>query len=273
MLDIDGRAQPLQEGLYRFTATAGLIDLDGLSLDGNANGSGGDDYETTFSVAADSGVSIESPSNGSIAAADVLDLVESPASSGYIRGFGLGAIQVAGDVDYWTFDALAGDRIAIAVDTPSSGMNPFVYLRNSADGTLTSNDNSGPDNDAFISYFTVTSSGSYSARVSSQSNTTGHYELRVDMARGINIESDGAYANDSVAGADPLELTTGTPGQVVGLVTGTIMASQGRECRRGLFLAGAARFGQHNRPEHDTARPQYGRRSCASGRQQWHGRR
>ncbi len=228
VLDIDSRVQPLQPGQYRFTATAGLVDLDAQPLDGDGNGIGGDEFVTTFTVSAGSGQSIESPSNDSLGVADPLDLVESPVGSGYTRGIGLGAIQVAGDIDYWTFDALAGDRVAISVDTPNSNMNPYLELRNSADGVLSSDDNSGPDNDAFISYYTVTSSGSFNARISSQSSTTGHYELRVDLVRGTHqLESDSQYANDSIAGADLLTFSQTGLGLVAGTVSGTIMAPEG----------------------------------------------
>ena len=238
VLDIDARAQVLQPGLYRFTATADLVDLEGNPLDGNDDGVSGDDYVTTFTVAAAPGDSIETPSNDSGAAADPLDMVESPPSSGYVRGFGLGSIQAAADVDYWSFDALAGDRIAIAVDTPDSNLNPLVQLRNSADGTLTSNENGGPDGDALISFFTVTSSGSYTARVTSQSDTVGDYQLRVDVARGIDIESDAGYANDTVGGADRLNLSTAAPGQVAGTVAGTVMADEGSESDEDYFALG-----------------------------------
>ncbi len=238
ILDIDSRVQPLQLGQYRFTATAGLVDLDAQPLDGNGDSIGGDDFVTTFTVTTGGGQSIESPSNNSLELADSLDLVESPVGSGYTRGIGLGAIQAAGDIDYWTFDAFAGDRIAISVNTPDSNMNPYLELRNSADGVLASDDNSGPDNDAFISYYTVTSSGSFNARITSQSNTTGHYELRVDVARGIDLESDGQYANDSISGADSLNLSLGAPGQVLGVVNGTIMATEGSNPDEDYFSLG-----------------------------------
>jgi hypothetical protein len=118
-----------------------------------------------------------------------------------LRGIGLGSIQTGSDVDYWWFEAFAGDRVAIAVETPDNGMNPYVELRNSADGVLDSDDNDGANNDPLISYYTIASSGRYNVRVRSQSNSTGHYEVRVDQVRGTTqLESDAQYANALWAG-------------------------------------------------------------------------
>ena len=89
---------------------------------GDADGTGGDDFVTTFTVAAAGGESIESPSNNSLGAADPLDMFESPSGSGYTRGIGLGAVQVAGDVDYWSFDALAGDRVFVGIGRGDSAL-------------------------------------------------------------------------------------------------------------------------------------------------------
>ena len=84
----------------------------------------------------------------------------------------------------------------IAVATPHSTLDSYVELRNSADGTLAADSSSGPGSDAFISHFVIDISGNYFARVRSQSGSTGTgtYQLRVDLAREINHESDASYA-------------------------------------------------------------------------------
>ncbi|MBN2291620.1 MAG: pre-peptidase C-terminal domain-containing protein, partial [Pirellulales bacterium] len=197
---------PLQPGYYRFTADASLLTgTDGSPLDGNGDGTGGDDFVTTFHVATDPGTTIESHDNDARETADRLDMIENPSSSGHHVGFGLGYVDRTEDtVDYWWFEALAGDKIAIAVDTPQSSMNSYVELRDSDGGLHAQDWNNGPDTDAFISYYTITTPGRYFASVSSESGE-GLYDLRVEVVRGdLQLETDAEYANDSIAGADRL---------------------------------------------------------------------
>lgn len=152
----------------------------------------------------------------------------------------------SGDVDYFSFEALAGDILSISVDTPNSDLNPSVSLCNSGDGELASNNDSGPDADAFISHYTITSSGKYYARVSKgnySSDTPGAYELRVDVARNINLESDAQYANDTIAGADRLAMSVGAPQHLVADVAGAIMADEGAQTDDDLFSLGTFNTG------------------------------
>jgi hypothetical protein len=117
--------QALQVGQYRFTAFAGsLNDLEGNPLDGDGDGTGGDDYLHTFQVSVPPGTVIESTSNGSLAAATALPLGEDPAGGGYFVGRGLGSIRPSTDEDWWSFEALAGDVVSVSVDTPGSGLSP-----------------------------------------------------------------------------------------------------------------------------------------------------
>jgi hypothetical protein len=178
---------PLQVGQYRFTAFASALkDLDGNALDGDGDETGGDDYVRTFGISTASGFVLESTNNDTLVTATALPLVEDPGGSGYWVGHGLGSIQPSSDVDYWSFEALAGDVVSIAMDTPASGLNAYMELRNAADGNLVSADNEGPETDAFISHYTIVSSGTYYVRAwSPWAGTTGSYELRVDVARGI----------------------------------------------------------------------------------------
>jgi hypothetical protein len=85
-------------------------------------------------------------------------------------------------------------------------------------GTMTA----GPDTDGFISAFTITSSGTYYALVGS-SGGTGSYQARVDLVRGLQIESDQDYANDAIAGANTLRKTAAAA-QARARIAGTIMA-------------------------------------------------
>lgn len=89
--------------------------------------------------------------NGTRLTAGELVLTEDPANSGLLLACGAETISPANandtwsDPDYWRFEALAGDHVAMHVDTPNSDLNPCVELRNGADGVLASDDNAGPD--------------------------------------------------------------------------------------------------------------------------------
>ena len=69
------------------------------------------------------------------------------------------SIDNASEVDSWSFDALAGDVVSISVETPTGALDPYVEMRNSANGLLASDEDSGPGADASITTFTMTSSG------------------------------------------------------------------------------------------------------------------
>ncbi|MDB6032593.1 MAG: hypothetical protein JWM16_2931, partial [Verrucomicrobiales bacterium] len=132
------------------------------------------------------------------------------------------SIDSASEVDAWSFDALAGDVISISVDAPSGSLDPYVELRNSANGLLASDEDSGPGSDALISKFTMASSGTYSVRVLGRSSTTGGYHLRVDIGRSVQLEQDANYSNDTISGANLLAKTASGV-QAKASVAGTIM--------------------------------------------------
>ena len=83
---------PLQPGSYRFTAfAAGLLDRFGNPLDGNADGTGGDNLVRLFSVVIPAGTVLENRSNDSIPTATPLPLLEDPAGSGlFTSSIGVG---------------------------------------------------------------------------------------------------------------------------------------------------------------------------------------
>ena len=237
---------PLPSGHYRFTANTTLTDVVGNALDGNGDGVGGDPYQQEFTVALPPGLTLESGNNDTLATATTLPLAEDPAGSGLFTGRGLGRQDPAGsawsDPDYWRFEALAGDVVSISVDTPESNLNPYVELHNAADQYLIGDDNAGPDNDAFISHYIIPSSGSYYVKVGNYSATPGSYELRVDLARGMQLESDACYSNDSIAGANALTMSAaGTQQQAT--VAGTVMAPEGSNTDEDYFALGALNVG------------------------------
>ncbi|HUU96390.1 MAG TPA: CARDB domain-containing protein, partial [Phycisphaerae bacterium] len=82
--------------------------------------------------------------------------------------------------------------------------------------------------DAFISRFEITSSGKYYVRVwfnGWQGSSTGAYLLRVDLARGIQLEKDGSYVNDTTSTANLVTLQpSGTCRTAI--FSGTIMSPE-----------------------------------------------
>ncbi|HUR47612.1 MAG TPA: pre-peptidase C-terminal domain-containing protein, partial [Candidatus Saccharimonadales bacterium] len=132
------------------------------------------------------------------------------------------SIASAAEVDSWSFDALAGDVISITVDTPVGALDPYVELRNSANGLLASDDDSGPGSDSLISNYIMTSSGTYFVKVGGKSSTTGGYQLRVEIGRNVQLENDQNYSNDTIGGAN-LVRKTANGIQAKSSVAGTIM--------------------------------------------------
>lgn len=90
--------------------------------------------------------------------------------------------------------------VSLTVATPGSTLNTYVELHNAADSNLVSDSDSGPDNDAFISHYTIPGSGSYYVKVENYSSTPGNYELHVDLTRSIQ------------QGPTPTTATTPPPG-------------------------------------------------------------
>jgi len=231
------QAGPLASGDYRFTADSLLTDRAGNRLDGNADGTGGDAYRQTFTLDLPAQFVLESPDNNDRASATPLPLNEDPSASGFHIGLGLGSIDPATDEDWWSLDLLAGDRLAMAADTPHSGLNPALYLYDASGGYITSNAYSGPDHDAYISHYVTASAGTYYVQVTYYGGSLGAYQLRVETARGIDLESDLEYHNDSIANADPITL------REVGIhrlatVAGTIMSPQGSNADEDRFALG-----------------------------------
>ena len=268
---------PMDEGHYRLTVTSSLTDMVGNQLDGDGDGVGGDAYMRTFFVDLPDGFVLEGHRNDSLATATALTLEEDPVNSGlfFTHTRGIGSIDPAvyqdrwNESDYWRFEALAGDRVAVSVDTPNSSLNPYVAFYNTSGSQLSTDDDGGPDSDAYISYYTIPSSGTYYVRVGhySYSSTVGTYQLRLDVARGIQLESDADYANDGVSGADLLTLTSAGIHRTA-TVVGLIMSSEGDDSRQGLLCAGSAECRERSGVECAVAVEQYRASSVDRGGQQ-----
>ncbi|HUT09137.1 MAG TPA: C-type lectin domain-containing protein, partial [Thermoguttaceae bacterium] len=187
--------------------------------------------------------------NNTRVAATPLPLTQDPAGSGFFLGFGAGQQDPAtsdaySDPDYWRFEALAGDIVSIAVETPDSGVYPYVQLRDAGESVLASDYWRGPDDDAFISAYTIPVSGTYYAYVFHRSGCpyAGSYQLRVDLARGIQMEYDPEYANDSRGSANLLALKAAA-NHLTATVAGNVMANQGATIDYDYFWWGTVNAG------------------------------
>ena len=228
------RDGPLGTGHYRLTVNDTITDRLGNALDGNGDEAAGAPYHYEFDVLLSDAFVFEGRGNTTRASAAELVLTEDPAGSGLFLGRGLGSQYPVAyydywtDTDYWRFEALAGDKVAIAVDTPASGLDPYVELRDASDSNVASDNDGGPGADDYISYYTIPSDGTYYVRVGDYyyNTTAGSYEVRVELARGIQLETDRSYNNNSFANADVLTLEHGDVGHLLATVAGTVMAPE-----------------------------------------------
>ena len=190
---------PLQPGHYRFQTLARLTGRAGNSVT---------PFTRDFFIANLAASRLENDTgNDTLPGATPLPMTETPAGSGFFTSLGVGSIATPSDVDYWRFDAEAGDHITVVVE--ADGSDPTVQLRNAADSNLATN----PQD------FTIPSPGTYYLRVSNGSSV--HYQMRVDQARGPQLEVE---ANNAQAQATLLNLS-GTGGTAQARVAGAIPAS------------------------------------------------
>ncbi len=165
---------------------------------------------------------------------------EAPANSGYLAAFASGNID-AGNSDYFTFTALAGDRIVVAAEADNSSLDPEIVLRNSAGGELRSDRDSGAGSDSLTQVYTVPTSGRFYIEVLGDTDTTsGGYQFRVDIARGINLEWDQNYRNDSLNNANSLDFAQ-TGALKTASVAGTVMATESTNTDQDVFNLGFMR--------------------------------
>ena len=208
---------PLQPGAYRFTArAAGLLDRFGNPLDGDGDGTGGDDLVRTFAVAIPAGQVLESRSNDSIPAATPLPLAEDPAGSGFLTSLiAVGALDPANDNDYWSFAARQGDRLVVDAERTSGGISPRFYVYNAAGQILVNGDSYGsfgsPSKSTAAAY-AIPADGTYYVRMGNQGGT-GSYQFRVDLGRSVQLEPyDFGQANNSTGVASALAYAAGRRG-------------------------------------------------------------
>src|SRR5205085_236670 len=184
----------------------------------------------------------ESRSNDSIPTATALPMAEDPPGSGFwTSAIALGTIDPAGDNDYWSFAAKAGDKLSFDLEH-TGGDGPQVIISNAAGGTIWASTSGG------YSWFgtpskttppreglTIPADGTYYLRILNWPGYGGtwSYQARVDLGRGLQLEiGDWNFENGSVGGAVGLPFSPGAAGHQVGSVGGSLYTQDGLDYYR-----------------------------------------
>src|SRR5262249_32298185 len=114
---------PLQAGHYRFQTLPGLTDRPGNPVTAFT--------QEIFVANPQAGRIENNTGNDTLPGATPLPMSETPAGSGFLTALGVGSLATGNDVDYWRFDAEAGDHVTVAVE--SDGSIPTIQLRNASD--------------------------------------------------------------------------------------------------------------------------------------------
>ena len=198
-----------------------------------------------------------------IGTAALLPFVDNPAGTGLRLASVNDHLNQTSDVNYWAFDALAGDTITIRVDSVGGTADTWVELRNSADGVLASNNNGGPNNDDMISTYAVPTSGRMYVRLGAYSGS-GDYQLASTGARrdGAGVGYGLCERFDRGGVADAVEFVGDEPD---GAHRGGGDGAAGVERRRGHVLHRVPEGGYAGQPGADAADDQHARRAGAAG--------
>ncbi|MCA9188365.1 MAG: PPC domain-containing protein, partial [Planctomycetales bacterium] len=237
-------------GNHRLRLNPSITDAAGNSLDGDGNGAGGDAFERIFTVTLPDGTAgaYENHNNATLASATPLTVATDPVGTGIHRVVGLGSQSVAdsnvwADEDWWSFVADAGDQAVISLNAQGTGINAYIELYNPSGNFVTSDDNGGPGSDSLISGYVIPTSGVYYVRVGNWNAATGNYKLVVDLARGVAVETDAQYHNDTLSNADPVSFPSRNDATRVGSIAGIIQGTEGTNLDEDLFQLGVLNTG------------------------------
>ncbi|WP_205679110.1 pre-peptidase C-terminal domain-containing protein, partial [Aquisphaera insulae] len=202
----------LAPGSYRFRA-GGLTDRAGRPLPA---------FQRAFSVAdPPSPGRLERPGNETRPGASPLSVIEAASGSGVFSAYGLGVLTDA-DVDYWSFDAEAGDRVSIQLEVTSDDPEIYPYASITLEDALGGYRASASVYGAIggLWQVAITSPGTYYIRINGQASTS--YRLRLDQARtaqGADVEGSG---NFSQSGATPISTYVARPGFLQTTMAGSL---------------------------------------------------
>lgn len=139
------------------------------------------------------------------------------------RGDQDGAITVGDSGDEYTLQLDAGQTITLVAE-PNPSLRPGVAILDSNEVSLASATAAAAGQNAAIQTFRVDAAGTYTLRVSGVDGSTGDYHLLVYLNTGLEEESLGGAANDSLASAQNLETSfrdIGGGGQLATVIGGT----------------------------------------------------
>lgn len=187
---------PLQPGRYRFETRLRLEDAAGAPIA---------PFSRDFAITQPVGGQIETANNDRLEQAATLPVTETPAGSRFYSVAGLGTFSSGTDVDYWRFDAQAGDRITVAIVSDPTTVQPSLQVRNAADAHLTSAGSSRGL--LLLQDYTIPSPGSIYLRVSG--NAPGGYTMRLDQSRGGPQLENEPNASVSAANVGVLKILAG----------------------------------------------------------------
>jgi hypothetical protein len=223
-LNVQGGNLPV--GLYQFTVFAGAV----TDNSGNLNGQ----FTRPFRFVLPS--ANESEPNNDFATAKALTLVEGvPGSGFYTSAIAVGALDPAGEADYWSFQAQAGDRLVVDLERTSGNFTPRFIVYNAAGQALVDSSSwgggFGSPSKTTNSVFTVPATGTYYLWTRDYSGGSGaglgSYQLRLDLGRAVQLEPyDYNFANNSTAGASNFPLTV-SGNQRFGTMAGSLYSQEG----------------------------------------------
>jgi hypothetical protein len=221
---------PLQPGLCRFQTTASLVGTNGAPVPV---------FTRDFTIVHPVLGRVEGLHNDTQGGATALPLAESPVGTGFFTAYGLGVFGPTSEVDYWSFNAEAGDVISVRLEAEAQGVNnPQLYLQNSSGANVATY--GGSSGVVAFQNLTIGTPGTYYLRVwASTGSNRPRYALRMDLTRnGPQLESEG---NDAQASANQINLNF-SPGVEQGRVAGAIpgVDTAGDFYRLGVFNPGNA---------------------------------
>src|SRR6185503_3087649 len=114
-------------------------------------------------------------------------------------------------------------------------------LHNPAGAYVAGDDNGGPGLNAYISHYLVPATGTYYVNVGGYT-VLGNYQVRVELVRGIALEFDAGYGNDTIGSADGVTLVQSGNRQL-GRVAGTVMGPEGAYFDEDLYSLGLLNAG------------------------------
>lgn len=187
VLDLDITDGPLGLGAYRFTAdSGGLQNPFGTDLDGDGNGTGGDDYVHTFTIG--------------LAA---LDAVEPLGSLIFSEPEVSGSIATPGEVDTYTLDLDAGQTITVVVEADVP-LRASVEVLDPASAQLAAATAASAGDDVLFQTLPAATAGTYTVSLAGASSTTGDYTLDVILNAAVEEEDLVGTPNDTLATAQDL---------------------------------------------------------------------